>query len=248
MADGFDFRNSAHFKYKADIFVPCGGRPESVNIRNCAQLWNDEGVPNYKYIVEGANLFITQNARLALEKHGVILFRDSSANKGGVTSSSLEVLSGLALNDEEFLDLMTSPNDEGFSDFYLNYARNIQQIISANATAEFNCIWKEHAKNKKPFTLLSDGLSKALTRLQADMEASNLYDDAVLRKATMTKALPKVLLAEVGLDNILKRLPEVYARSMFASYIASRFIYRYGTDPSNVDFYHFIAALKSESK
>jgi hypothetical protein len=24
--DGTDFRNSAHFRFKADIFVPCGGR------------------------------------------------------------------------------------------------------------------------------------------------------------------------------------------------------------------------------
>jgi hypothetical protein len=42
-------------------------------------------------IVEGANLFLTQDARLQLEKAGVILYKDSTANKGGVTSSSLEV-------------------------------------------------------------------------------------------------------------------------------------------------------------
>ena len=42
--------------------------------------------------IVGANLFFTQAARLALEKEGVILFKDASANKGGVTSSSLEVI------------------------------------------------------------------------------------------------------------------------------------------------------------
>ena len=26
VADGTDFRNSAHLRFKADIFVPCGGR------------------------------------------------------------------------------------------------------------------------------------------------------------------------------------------------------------------------------
>lgn len=93
--------------------IPCGGRPESINISNVSRLWNAEGVTNFKYIVEGANLFVTQNARLALEKKGIILYRDSSANKGGVTSSSLEVLVGMSLSDREFLDLMTSPNDEG---------------------------------------------------------------------------------------------------------------------------------------
>ncbi len=46
-----------------------------------------------RYVVEGANLFLTQDARLQLEKAGVILYKDASANKGGVTSSSLEVCS-----------------------------------------------------------------------------------------------------------------------------------------------------------
>ena len=48
-----------------------------------------------------------QPARLALEKKGIVLFRDSSANKGGVTSSSLEVLAGMSLSDAQFFDLMT---------------------------------------------------------------------------------------------------------------------------------------------
>lgn len=53
IADGTDFRNSAHFRYKADILVPCGGRPESVNVTNVDRLWNAEGVTNFKYLVEG---------------------------------------------------------------------------------------------------------------------------------------------------------------------------------------------------
>ena len=62
-------------------------RPEAVNISNVAALVDAEGKPHFKYVVEGANLFFTQQARLALEKRKVILFKDSSANKGGVTSS-----------------------------------------------------------------------------------------------------------------------------------------------------------------
>lgn len=53
VVDGTDFRNGAHLRYKADIFVPCGGRPESVNVNNVHQLWDAEGVPFFKYIVEG---------------------------------------------------------------------------------------------------------------------------------------------------------------------------------------------------
>jgi glutamate dehydrogenase len=103
--DGTDFRNGAHLRFKADLFVPCGGRlvyvliinnfvtakfiflfiyfrPEAVNISNMAALIDADGKPHFKYIVEGANLFLTQQARLHLEKRKVILFKDSSANKG----------------------------------------------------------------------------------------------------------------------------------------------------------------------
>ena len=47
-----------------------------------AALVDAEGKPHFKYIVEGANLFLTQQARLHLEKRKVVLFKDSSANKG----------------------------------------------------------------------------------------------------------------------------------------------------------------------
>lgn len=57
-------------------------RPEAVNISNVAALVDSEGKPNFKYVVEGANLFFTQQARLYLEKRKVILFKDSSTNKG----------------------------------------------------------------------------------------------------------------------------------------------------------------------
>lgn len=55
VADGTDFRNTAHLRYKADILVPCGGRPESINVTNVHQLWDAEGVPAFKYLVEGAS-------------------------------------------------------------------------------------------------------------------------------------------------------------------------------------------------
>ena len=56
-------------------------RPEAVNISNVTNLVDTEGKPNFKYVVEGANLFFTQQARFWLEKKGVVLFKDSSTNK-----------------------------------------------------------------------------------------------------------------------------------------------------------------------
>jgi glutamate dehydrogenase len=114
LADGrvvercLEFRDKYHLLpySSATLFVPCGGRPEAVSITNVPQLFKADGTPRFQFVVEGANLFFSQQARLALEGRGVIVFKDASANKGGVTSSSLEVLAALAFTDDEFHEHM----------------------------------------------------------------------------------------------------------------------------------------------
>jgi len=242
--DGTDFRNAAHLRYKADLFVPCGGRPEAVNISNMAALIDADGKPHFKYIVEGANLFLTQQARLHLEKRKVILFKDSSANKGGVTSSSLEVLAGLALSTEEYLDLMIFKDGKP-SEFYQSYVRDVQAKITENAAAEFQCIWREHSRlqGAKPRTTISDELSINLNNLQAELENSDLFDDVPSRKGVLKRAIPNSLVEKVGLDTLLERLPIPYQQALFSSWVSSHFIYKYGVNNSSVDFFHFARDL-----
>ncbi|KAJ7083022.1 NADH-dependent glutamate dehydrogenase [Mycena epipterygia] len=245
--DGTDFRNAAHLRFKADLFVPCGGRPEAVNISNMAALVDAEGKPHFKYIVEGANLFITQQARLFLEKRKVILFKDSSTNKGGVTSSSLEVLAGLALSTQEYTDLMIFTAGQP-SEFYKSYVRDVQAKITENAAAEFQCIWREHARcgGAKSRTAISDELSSTLNALQAELESSDLFEDRPSREGVIRRAVPKTLVQKVGLETLLERLPEPYQRALFSSWVASHFIYKYGVNGSSVDFFHFARDLASE--
>ncbi|THH30597.1 hypothetical protein EUX98_g3609 [Antrodiella citrinella] len=242
--DGTDFRNGAHLRFKADIFVPCGGRPEAVNISNVAALVDSEGKAHFKFVVEGANLFFTQQARLFLEKRKVVLFKDSSANKGGVTSSSLEVLAGLALSTDEYVEHMIFKDGKP-SPFYQSYVKDIQAKICENAAAEFSCIWKEHTRlsGSKPRTIISDELSSTLNNLQAELESSDLYDDLPSRRGVMNRAIPKTLIDQVGLDTLLNRLPEPYQRALFSSWVASHFIYKYGVNGSSVDFFHFARDL-----
>lgn len=218
-------------------------RPEAVNISNMAALIDADGKSHFKYIVEGANLFLTQQARLHLEKRKVILFKDSSANKGewqhwtyrlhdaeisilgGVTSSSLEVLAGLALSTQEYTDLMIFKDGKP-SEFYQSYVKDIQRKIVENAANEFSCIWKEHARFRgaKPRTTISDELSQTLNNLQAELESSDLYDDVPSRHGVMARAIPKTLVDLVGLETLLKRLPEAYQRALFSSWVASHFV------------------------
>jgi glutamate dehydrogenase len=59
---GLKFRNEFHLDplSSADVFVPCGGRPEAVDLSNVHLLLNEDGTPRFKYVIEGANLFFTQ--------------------------------------------------------------------------------------------------------------------------------------------------------------------------------------------
>lgn len=94
-----------------------------------------------------------------------MLFKDASANKGGVTSSSLEVLAGLALADEDYIELMTASGPDGaFNDFYGEYVATVQRIICRNAAAEFAAIWQESIVSKKPRCVLTDEIGRLLVR------------------------------------------------------------------------------------
>ncbi|EPZ36174.1 Glutamate/phenylalanine/leucine/valine dehydrogenase domain-containing protein [Rozella allomycis CSF55] len=240
--NGLKFRNEFHLNRQSscDIFVPCGGRPEAVDISNVDLLFDDQNKPRFKYIVEGANLFFTQEARIKLEKAGVVIYKDASANKGGVTSSSLEVLAALAFTDSEFETNMQVFNGQ-VPEFYSNYIKNVHQIIENNAYLEFDAIWKEHSRTNTPRSILSDDLSLAIIKLNNQLQNTTLWDNYPLRLVILNEAFPRLLIEKIGLEKLLERIPESYVKALFGSYLASRFVYKYGIDPSQFAFFEFMA-------
>lgn len=205
--NGMIFRNTFHLRTeeKFDVFVPCGGRPESIDLSTVGKLIKDNKsvVP---YIVEGANLFITQDSKLRLEKSGCILFKDASANKGGVTSSSLEVLASLSFNDPEFVANMCVGEDGTVPEFYQAYVKQVQEIIKENATLEFEAIWREHEQTGALRSVLSDQLSLAITKLDEELQQTELWNNVALRHSVLGDALPRLLLDKIGLPTILERV------------------------------------------
>ena len=185
---------------------------------------------------------------------------------GGVTSSSLEVLAGLALSTEEYVDLMLF-KDGRPSQFYKTYVKDIQAKIAENAAAEFMCIWREHQRlqGAKARTTISDELSSTLNNLQTELEGSDLFDESQSRMAVLQRAIPQTLVEKVGLETLMERLPQPYQRALFSSWVASHFvsvtqseirfayantsarcrwqIYKYGVQASSVDFLHFAREL-----
>ncbi|KAI9478004.1 MAG: Glutamate/Leucine/Phenylalanine/Valine dehydrogenase-domain-containing protein [Benjaminiella poitrasii] len=243
--NGLQFRNTFHTNplAQATLFVPCGGRPESVGLDNVQMLMGENhpsGAPLYKYIVEGANLFFTQEARLRLEKAGIVIFKDASANKGGVTSSSLEVLAALAFNDTEFETHMCV-KDGVVPDFYKTYVEQVQEFIEHNAALEFDALWREHQRTKQPISILSDELSTAIVQLQSQLQDSaSLWDNLDLRTTVLKRAFPKLLLEKIGLEVLQERVPESYVKAIFGAHLASQFVYKYGAHPDNFAFFEFM--------
>ncbi|MEO1337216.1 MAG: NAD-glutamate dehydrogenase domain-containing protein, partial [Myxococcota bacterium] len=101
---GFQRRNALPFEVVADAFIPAGGRPQTIHATNWRRFIHD-GTPSSRVIVEGANLFLTPEARHALSDAGVVIVKDSSANKCGVICSSYEIAASLLLSADEFLKL-----------------------------------------------------------------------------------------------------------------------------------------------
>jgi glutamate dehydrogenase len=239
--DGLEFRNMFHLhpKFAADLFVPNGGRPASVNINNWPQYIDKKGNPRFRYIVEGANLFITQDARIRLEENGVVLYKDASANKGGVTSSSLEVFASLALDDEEFSSLMCVKNGK-VPPFRQRYVEEILEIIRENARLEFQVIWEEHERTLTPRSVLTDRISEKINTITDAINMSDLPADEALFKSVIECCCPQVLIEKIGFDRILERVPQSYLKAIFASRLASRYVYKHGLEANEIDFFDFL--------
>ncbi|KAK4232077.1 Glutamate/Leucine/Phenylalanine/Valine dehydrogenase-domain-containing protein [Podospora fimiseda] len=236
--NGTAFRNTYHLRDSGltDIFVPCGGRPESIDLVSASKLIKD-GKATIPYIVEGANLFITQDAKLRLEDAGCVVYKDASANKGGVTSSSMEVLASLSFDDESFIKDMCHDSKGNAPEFYKAYVKSVQEKIQENARLEFEAIWKEHEQTGVSRSILSDKLSYAITSLDEQLQHSDLWENEQVRRSTLADALPNLLIEKIGLDMIIERVPDAYLRAIFGSYLASRFVYECGSSPSQFAFY-----------
>jgi glutamate dehydrogenase len=126
---------------------------------------------------------------------------------------------------QEYLNLMVFKDGKP-SAFYQEYIKNIQVKIVENAALEFACIWNEYSRpgSTKTRTAISDELSGKLNTMQAQLESSDLFDDGGSRRVVLKKAIPQALVKQVGLDALMKRLPEPYQKALVSSWIAAHFV------------------------
>jgi glutamate dehydrogenase len=217
--NGIQLRNTLHNRIVADAFVPCGGRPNAINGRNWKDYLQSNGTPSSKVIVEGANLFLNPEARTQLSDCGVLIFKDSSANKCGVICSSFEIGASMLLNESEFLRIKDR--------FVLQVIEKLREL----ARREAELLARVHAHRPQlPLPEVSTRISRVMIRTSDAIEASIdtlSPEDAQLMQRLVIEHLPKVLLETVG-EQLWTKMPRPYLKWIMAKSLAARMVYREG--------------------
>ena len=166
---------------------------------------------------------------------GVLIFKDSSANKGGVTCSSFEVLSSLALSEEEFLKEKPT------------IVAEILDIIRVRAREEAQLMLKSHRETQAYLTDISEWISERINMYKDQLIAylqtvtlSNDPQDPLIR--CLLNYCPPLLRNKYQ-KRVLLEVPDVHKKAIIACHIASRIVYYRGLDwlPSLVDVLPLIA-------
>lgn len=209
-------------KTRADVFIPAGGRPRTLNESNYKSFLDDTGRPTARAIVEGANLYLTQKARRALEELGVLIIKDSSANKTGVICSSFEVLCGLALGDEMFYE-----NRE-------TLIHEIKDRLKRCAELEADLLLSTHRKTGKYLTDISDLISARINQytdqLLAYLESISMenFGNDVFMRCYLSYCLPT--LRNKFRNEILHNVPEPHKEAIISAHVAAQTVYERGLE------------------
>ena len=206
------------FTVQADLFIPGGGRPETIHGKNWQRFLLPDGTPSSRVIVEGANSFITPEARLQLQKKGVVLMRDASANKCGVISSSYEIIANLLLTEEEFL-----AHKE-------RYVADVIDILKRRAGDEARLILLRRREQGQLCTEVSDSLSGEINahyaRLFKLFQARPELALAPPFRRAILSHLPAILREEPSFRTRIEKLPPKYRSAILAAEIGSSMVYR----------------------
>lgn len=215
-------RDNLYANVEAEIFIPAGGRPYTVKESNWQRFLKADGTPSSLAIVEGANIFFSTEARKKLVESGVIVIKDSSANKAGVICSSYEIIVCLTLSPEEFAAIKPT------------YVTQVVQILRDKADNEAKLLFREWQLRSSETNLvdlsyeISAEINKAkditrdrLNRLSDDELSSEKFNFILYQHC------PQILVEKYR-DRIISRLPRTHKIAIMSAYMASHLIYKEG--------------------
>jgi len=189
---------------KANIqaFVPCGGFRETINngnVRAFLELFKE-----LKVIVEGANVFFDDAARRVVATETEILqIKDSSANKGGVTCSSIgEVLPAILLGNDYEETILHDPQTQ------VRLIADMFALIQHNAREETRVLLALNKSEGTPLFELSERTSEQMLSLQEKLmeEKELVLSDKTLIRAVLEAYVPSTLRECVGMERVVKIL------------------------------------------
>ncbi|SDO54577.1 glutamate dehydrogenase [Desulforhopalus singaporensis] len=216
----------------ADIkaFIPCGGFKDTINHSNVQQF-----VANFQelqFIVEGANVFFDDSARRHIATDTTIKqIKDSSANKGGVFSSSIaEVLTAFILGDQYESKL------EGDLSTKWGLVKNILTLVEQLARQETKMLVKLYEQTPDiPLFDYSQRSSEQIFALQETLEQQidSLIANDEMVDYVLTQYVPHILIDKIGLDSIKEILNHqelhTYRNTILTKKTASLAFYKFGT-------------------
>ncbi len=198
--------------HEAEVFIPCGGRPQTINAGN-VDGYCPNGKPSSRAIVEGANSFITPDARVTLQKRGVVIVKDASANKCGVITSAYEILSGILLDKAEFAEIHEELVSEVMDRLAFCARREAEWLFD-----EFN------ARKTALMTDLSDEVANTINAYKRDFGVLLAEHPEYATDAVLFRHLPPLFKARF--PERLKRIPPAYRRAIAAVEAALEVVFR----------------------
>jgi len=219
--EGVKKRNDMHNRLEADAFIPAGGRPNTIDGSNYKQFLKDDGTATSPLIVEAANIFITEEARQALyDEAGVVIVKDSSANKCGVITSSYEICAAMMLSEDEFYD-----NKE-------QIVKEVLEKLRSAARMEAELIFREfdNFPGSLPYVskVVSDTINATNDALSSALDSMS-EEEWETMLPLFRNHLPATM-ANLAFDRVRDRVPPQYVKNAISSTLAARIVYREGTN------------------
>ena len=225
--------DNRRFISQADIraFIPCGGFKDTVNrsnVKNFLSVFKE-----LRFIVDGANVFFDDAARRTIAtttdiKH----IKDTTANKGGVFSSSIaEVLTAFLLGNDYEARLL---ND---TETRWALIRDIMMLVDRYARAETEMLIRIHeADPSVPLFDLSEKTSEQIFALQriCEQNISVILKDKSLVWKVLENYIPAILIKRLGKESIINTLNsgelQPYRDAIVTKKLSSMAFYRFGSD------------------
>lgn len=212
-----------------EAFIPCGGFKDTVNqgnVRHFIDLFQE-----LRFIVEGANVFFDDVARRHIATTTEIKqIKDSTANKGGVFSSSIaEVLTAFLFQDQYEEKLL---NDTATR---CELTKSIIQLVSNYACLEAGLLLQIHDRDPAvPLFDLSEKTSEQIFSLQNTLieRRDEILADEELVWLVMEHYIPAVLIGKLGREAIMAIFNstelQAYRDAIVTKKLASMAFYRFG--------------------